>query len=51
MYLDPGSGSVILQALIAAFLGIGVLTKIYWKKITALFTRKNSTENRPEEDR
>lgn len=40
MYLDPGSGSVILQAIIAAVLGVGVLTKVYWEKIKTLFNRK-----------
>ncbi len=40
MYLDPGSGSVILQAIIAAVLGVGVLTKVYWRKIKALFSKE-----------
>ncbi len=50
MYLDPGSGSIILQALIAAFLGIGVITKIYWKKIQSLFGKKKSTESEIKEE-
>ena len=45
MYLDPGTGSVILQAVIAAFLGVGVLTKIYWKKIKGIFGKKEITES------
>lgn len=32
-YLDPGSGSYILQILIAALLGASVGVKIYWKRI------------------
>jgi hypothetical protein len=32
-YIDPGSGSFILQALIAALAGILVATNIYWQKI------------------
>ena len=32
-YIDPGSGSFILQALIATLAGTLVAVKIYWKKI------------------
>jgi len=44
MYLDPGSGSVILQVVLAAILGIGVFVKIYWGKIKSLF-RFGQSEN------
>jgi len=32
-YLDPGSGSMIFQALIGALVGVGIALKIYWDKI------------------
>jgi hypothetical protein len=32
-YIEPGSGSVILQALIAALAGALVAVNIYWQKI------------------
>jgi hypothetical protein len=32
-YIDPGSGSYILQYLIAAFLGVLFTIKIYWRRI------------------
>jgi hypothetical protein len=32
MYLDPGSGSFILQILLAALLGGAYAIKVYWKK-------------------
>ena len=32
-YLDPGSGSVIIQMLIGALIGIGVTMKLYWIQI------------------
>ncbi len=38
-YLDPGSGSFLIQLLIAGLVGAGFLIKAYWKKIKALFTR------------
>ena len=33
LYLDPGTGSFIIQILLASLFGIGVAVKIYWKKI------------------
>ena len=43
LYLDPGSGSVLLQVLIALFLGIGIAVRTQWSKIkTALSARKKS---------
>jgi len=41
-YLDPGSGSFIIQLLIAGLAGAGLLVKIYWKKIKGLFTRSEA---------
>lgn len=32
-YLDPGSGSLLLQVLMAVVLGAGVTIKLYWRKI------------------
>ena len=31
-YLDPGTGTAILQALVGCLIGVGVAVKIYWKK-------------------
>lgn len=44
MYIDPGSGSVILQVILAALLGIGVTIRLFWGKIKTLFSRKASTD-------
>jgi hypothetical protein len=38
-YLDPGSGSFLIQLLIAGLVGVGFLVKAYWKKIKRLFNR------------
>ncbi len=40
MYLDPGSGSFIIQMLLAGLLGAAVAVRIYWKKIVAFFNKK-----------
>jgi len=36
-YLDPISGSLILQALIGGFAGLAVVVKLYWRKLKARF--------------
>jgi hypothetical protein len=38
-YLDPSTGSFIIQMLLAGLLGIAVGIRIYWKKIVAFFRR------------
>ena len=37
-YIDPGSGSIILQAIIAAIAGAGTAITIYWKKVKLFFS-------------
>ena len=32
-YLDPGTGSIVIQALIGALIGVGITLKIYWYKL------------------
>ena len=36
-YLDPGSGSYLLQMLIAGLLGAAFAIKMYWRKIVGFF--------------
>lgn len=46
-YLDPGSGSLLIQLLLAALLAVPFLIKAYWKKMKAFLTRspkKTETE-------
>jgi len=43
-YLDPGSGSMIIQMVIAAVLGVGVAVRVFWKNIKGFFTRNKQTE-------
>ena len=39
-YLDPGTGSILLQGLIAA-IALGLSTaKLWWYRITCMFSRK-----------
>lgn len=39
-YLDPGAGSIILQAIIAAVAGGFIVLRAYWSKVKQLFTRR-----------
>lgn len=39
-YLDPGSGSFLIQLLIAAALGLGIALRASWGKIKGLFGSK-----------
>ncbi len=48
-YLDPGSGSLLVQLILAAVLGAGVAIRVFWKRIKALFTGKK-VEPEPEDD-
>lgn len=40
-YIDPGSGSIILQAIIGVIAAGGLTIKIYWNKLKDLFRKKN----------
>ena len=49
-YLDPGSGSYILQAIVAGALGGAYAVKLYWFKIVSFFKgskaqKEDSIEN------
>jgi hypothetical protein len=50
LYLDPGSGSFILQVIVAALLGGGFAIKAYWKKIKALFVKTPPGEESDEDE-
>ena len=45
-YLDPGTGSLILQVVIGGILGIGVVLKTYWAKIVGIFSKKSATKTK-----
>ena len=50
-YLDPGSGSYLLQLLIASALGAAFAVRLYWTRIKAFFTgRFGSSQDKDEED-
>jgi hypothetical protein len=44
LYLDPGSGSILLQLLLAAILGLGVILRTQWKKIKSFLKRNDEAD-------
>lgn len=49
-YLDPGSGSFLLQLLIAGLLGLAVALRAYWSKIKKFFKRGKKEEEETDDD-
>lgn len=49
LYLDPGSGSFLIQLLLAIGLGAGVAFKMYWSRIKNFFGGKKDASH-PEVD-
>jgi len=39
LYIDPGSGSYLVQVIIAAILGGAFWIKKFWRRIRSFFTR------------
>ncbi len=42
-YIDPGSGSIIFQAVAGAAMAIGLGVKVFWRRIASFFSRKRDT--------
>ena len=49
-YLDPGSGSFLIQILIALFLGGAFAIRAFWGRIKSFFARLLGREVLEEED-
>lgn len=43
-YIDPGTGSILIQGLIAAVAAIGVTLKLYWHRFVGLFKRSDKLQ-------
>ena len=44
-YIDPGTGSFVLQGILAAVVGAGVAIKIFWRRIAALLGKQEPDED------
>lgn len=49
-YLDPGTGSLIIQAVLAALFGAAFTVKIYWRKIKVLLSGSKKNEEESKKD-
>jgi hypothetical protein len=49
LYIDPGSGSYLIQVIIAAILGAVFYFKNLWSKFRSLFSR-NKKEDQPKNE-
>lgn len=50
-YLDPGTGSILLQGLIAAIAGTMVTARLYWGKIKSMFSRNSENDSQQTEEK
>ena len=47
-YLDPGTGSILLQVIIGGVAGLGVVAKLYWHRLRSLFgLREKEAQKEP----
>ncbi len=52
-YLDPGTGSILIQLLLGGFAGVLVVGKLYWYRLKVLFgfeTPQNPTRESSSDD-
>ena len=47
-YLDPGTGSMMLQVILGGIAAIGVAVKLYWHKLVAIFRPRKNKETEDE---
>jgi hypothetical protein len=50
LYLDPGSGSFLIQLLIAGLAGIGLAIGVSWQRIKRLFNKRKKADTDEDED-
>ena len=44
-YIDPGTGSFVIQGIIAVVVGAGLAIKMFWHRIKTVFTGKSPAED------
>jgi hypothetical protein len=45
-YLDPGSGSMILQAVVGGLAAAGVMARLYWRRLLGFLGIRKKDEDR-----
>lgn len=46
-YLDPGSGSLLLQLILGGVAGLALVLKLFWHRILSLFGVKKRKDEKP----
>ncbi len=41
-YIDPGTGSMIIQMIVAGLVAVGISGKVFWGRIKGLFNKKTA---------
>jgi len=49
-YLDPGTGSMLLQVILGGFAAVGVALKLYWHKIRVALKPRRKTDTEDQAD-
>jgi hypothetical protein len=49
-YIDPASGSMVWQAVVAGLLGAAVGIKVFWRRIMGFFTRRPAKDRTAESE-
>lgn len=50
LYIDPGSGSYLIQVIVAALLGAAFWIRLSWQRIKSFFTGHKFKEEEKSED-
>jgi len=45
-YLDPGTGSMLVQLIVGGLAAAGVAVKLYWRRLTNLFRFRKDDDRR-----
>jgi membrane associated rhomboid family serine protease len=46
-YLDPGTGSMVVQLVVGGLVGALALMKLYWRRLKAFVLRRRAAEDSP----
>lgn len=49
-YLDPGTGSMIIQVVLGAIAGMAIFFKVFWRRIVSFFKRPGTETAAPGEE-
>lgn len=46
-YLDPGSGSMLMAAIVAGAAGVAVTVKVWWRRLFGRLRRQQAADGQP----